>query len=84
MVEAAGNIILGLDEDGDPELTQSNPFGNFKAVANLMRIGCFNLERWQLALGLKKAFGCGSKVIRTAGRFVSFAILTASSTMMLR
>ena len=53
MVEAAGNIILGLDEDGDPELTQSNPFGNFKAVANLMRIGCFNLERWQLALDLE-------------------------------
>ena len=53
MVEAAGNIIRGLDADNDPELMQANPFGNFKAVANLMRIGCFNLERWYLSLDLE-------------------------------
>lgn len=52
-VEAAGNIVHGLLPDSDPEIGEKCPYGEFKAVAGLMRIGCFNYELWQLSLDLE-------------------------------
>ena len=49
-VEAAANSLFGMEMNGEPSLHTLYPYGDYKGVANKLRIGLFNRELWHLRL----------------------------------
>ena len=52
-IEAAANSLFGMEMNGEPPLNTIYPYGNYKGVAQTMRLGLFNRELWLLRLDIE-------------------------------
>ena len=52
-IEAAANSLFGMEMNEEPSLSTIYPYGNYKGIAETMRLGLFNRELWHLRLDVE-------------------------------